>query len=143
MEEDNEGNTEVKIPVTPIDSIQQQGSNIISQEPVINFNKKSKFIWKVLPIILILIVTLGLIFYFVEYYIPDLKENIYNKSFDEVNNAMNDIEELRIEIYNNGSLNGQLLIINEINEKAIIPVFNQQAGGIEWISLQEICGLDS
>lgn len=132
MEENNEGNTEVKIP-TQAASIQQQSP---WNEPVINSNinsnKKSNFIWKVLPIMLIIIVTIGLIFYFVEYYIPD-----------EVSEAMKEVEELRIEIYNNGSLNGQILIINEINEKAIIPVFNQQDGGIEWVPLQQICGWDS
>ena len=134
--EGTEGDVEVKV-----------SSNIIPSEPIPDLNGKSKLIWKLIPIILIVLVTIGLIIYFTEFYIPDIKEVVYNESFEEGYltgqfDALNDSQYYTLGL-NRGYILGQEEIIIRINSKLEIPamLFDQDGNFTElrWTTLQQIC----
>lgn len=118
----------------------------IPNEPVVN--KSSNFLMKILPIVFVLVVTIGLIIYLSVYYIPDLKEDIYNEvynssfdagysngTFDEMNNSEF--------YYNYGYLVGQEEVMIQINTDAEIPIISYNSNDepiVEWYSINQVCG---
>ena len=119
MMEENEGNVEVRFQES------RSSNNFIN----------------ILPIILILIATVGIIFYLTYFYIPDLKEEIYNESFINGSESVN-ITTYYLEGLNRGYILGQEEIIKKINQDLDIPVVYSQNGNlsVNWIPLQTICG---
>lgn len=130
MIENNEGNVEVKI---------QEHKSI--SETLSESKRTSNNFIKILPIILILIATVGMIIYIVFFYIPNIKEAIYNESFTNGSESVN-VSLYYIEGLNKGYQLGQEEIISKINIDLDIPVIYEQNGNlsVNWIPLQTICG---
>jgi len=101
--------------------------------------KRPQYILSILPIILILITTLGMIIFIGYFYISDTEEAIYNEGFKSGMNITN----YYMHGLNDGYELGQEEIITRINKNLEIPVLYEQNGNltVNWISLSEVCGI--